>query len=156
MSDTIITYTLEGPSLIVETKYGTETYDAQFLVAALLIYIARGSGTIEPEESGTMIALIEDHFHLEGAESLQLLTRAMSELSQKPELTQLLEKLGPSLSDAEKEEIAVMALKVIAADGRRQVVEMERFKEAADAIGITPELMHRAYDRYFSETMPGG
>ncbi|NOR35780.1 MAG: hypothetical protein GQ577_03450, partial [Woeseiaceae bacterium] len=58
MSDTIKSKRLEGTQLIVETQDGTETYDSKFLVAALLIFIARGSGTIEPEESTKMISLI--------------------------------------------------------------------------------------------------
>lgn len=155
MSDTIITSRLEGTTLVVETKATTETYDAQFLVAALLIFIARGSGTIEPEETAKMLDLIQGHFHLQGAESLELLTRAMSELAEKPELGDLLAQLGRTLSDAEKEDIAVMALKVIAADGRRKVAEMEKFNEAVEAVGVSPEIVHRAFDRYFAETMPG-
>jgi uncharacterized tellurite resistance protein B-like protein len=155
MSDTIKTKRLEGTTFIVETRDGTEVYDSQFLVAALLIYVAKGSGTIEPEESAKMIDLIEEHFQLQGAESLELLTRAMTELAEKPELTQELASLGRTLSDADKEDIAVMALKVVAADGRREVAEMEKFNQAVEAIGISPENIHRAFDRYFAETMPG-
>lgn len=154
MSDTIKTTKLVGNELIVETKYGTEVYDSKFLVAALLIYVAKGSGTIEPEEGATMIDLIEEHFQLESAESLELLTRAMSELAEKPELAEQLVELGRTLSDQEKEDISVMALKVIAADGRRQVSEMEQFNRAVEAIGVLPEILHRAFDRYFEETMP--
>ena len=155
MKDTIKSKRLEGTTLIVETKDGTETYDSQFLVAALLIFIAQGGGAIEPEESARMIDLIEEHFQLQGAESLELLTRAMSELAEKPELSQMLAELGRSLPDSDKEDIAVMALKVIAADGRRQVAEMEMFNQAVEAIGISPEIVHRAFDRYFAETMSG-
>ena len=154
MSDTIKTTKLAGNELIVETKNGTEVYDAKFLVAALLIYVAKGSGAIEPEEAAKMIDLIEQHFQLEGAESLELLSRAMSELAEKPELAEELVKLGSTLSDREKEDIAVMALKVIAADGRRDVSEMEQFNRAVEAVGVTPEIVHRAFDRYFEETMP--
>ncbi len=155
MSETIKTKRLEGTHLIVETSEGTTKYDSRFLVAALLIFIARGSGTIEPEESAKMIDLIEEHFQMEGAESLELLTRAMSEMADNPELGQALVDLKPTLSDQDKEDIAVMALKVIAADGRRQVSEMEKFNEAFQALGISAEALHRAFDRYFSETMPG-
>ena len=154
MSDTIKTKRLEGTKLIVETKDGIETYDSKFLVAALLIFIARGSGTIEPEESSKMIDLIEEHFQMESSESLELLTRAMSEMAENPELAQALVDLAPTLTEQDKEDIALMALKVIAADGRRQVAEMEKFNEAVEAIGITPETVHRAFDRYFAETMP--
>lgn len=155
MSDTIITSRLEGTCLIVETDGNTETYDSQFLVAALLIFVARGSGTIEPEETAAMLDLIQEHFQLAGSESLELLTRAMSELAEKPELAELLAELGKTLSEDEKEDIAVMALKVIAADGRREVAEMEKFNQAVEAVGVSPEIVHRAFDRYFAETMPG-
>lgn len=155
MNDTIISKRLEGTTLVVETQDGTETYDSKFLVAALLIFVARGSGAIQPEESAKMIDLIEDHFHLQGAESLELLTRAMSEMAEKPELAQMLTDLAPTLTDSDREDIAVMALKVIAADGRREVAEMEKFNQAVEAIGISPQIVHRAFDRYFSETMPG-
>ena len=156
MSDTIKMTTLQGTELIVETSSGTEVYDSKFLVAALLIFIARGSGTIEPEESAKMIDLIEEHFKLQGSESLELLTRAMSELAERPELNDHLVELGKELSDKEKEDIAVMALKVIAADGRREFAEMEQFNRAVNAVGVSPEIVHRAFDRYFAETMPGG
>jgi len=155
MNDTIKMTRLDGTELIVETSDGVEVYDSKFLVAALLIFVAQGSGSIEPEESAKMIDLIEQHFKMEGAESLALLTRAMSELAEKPGLGEHLAKLGTSLSDQQKEDIAVMALKVIAADGRREFAEMENFSRAVEAVGVSADVVHRAFDRYFSETMPG-
>ena len=155
MSETIKSTKLQGNELIIETTRGTEVYDGKFLVAALLIYVAKGSGTIEPEESAKMIDLIERQFDLQGSESLELLTRAMSELAEKPELTEHLVELGRTLSNKQKEDIAVMALKVIAADGRREISEMEQFNRAVEAVGVSPEIVHRAFDRYFAETMPG-
>jgi uncharacterized tellurite resistance protein B-like protein len=155
MNEVIKSSRLEGTSLVIETDNGTETYDSQFLVASLLVFIARGSGTIEPEETAQMLELIQSHFHLQGAESLELLTRAMSELAEKPELGNLLTELGQTLADSDKEDIAVMALKVIAADGRRQVAEMEKFNLVVEAVGMPADVVHRAFDRYFAETMPG-
>ena len=155
MSDTIRSSTLKGTELVIETSQGTKVYDSKFLVAALLIFVARGSGKIEPEESAKMLDLIEEHFQMQGAESLELLTRAMTEMAENPELADELTKLAPTLSDQDREDIAVMALKVIAADGRRDVGEIEKFNEAVKSIGISSETVHRAFDRYFSETMPG-
>ena len=155
MSDTIIETTLDGNVLIIETSGGPVTYDARFLVAALLIYVAKGSGRIEPEESAAMIDLIEAYFSLEGSEALELLTRAMAEMAERPDLGPSLAELGKRLSDQEKEDIALMALKVIAADGRREVAEMEHFNTAAEAADISPDIIHRAFDRYFSETRTG-
>jgi uncharacterized tellurite resistance protein B-like protein len=155
VNEEIKSKTLRGNTFVVETASGTKTYESKFIVDALLIYVARGSGTIEPEESAKMIDLIEGYFQLQGAESLEILTKAMSEMAEKPELAQSLAELGQTLADADKEDIAVMALKVVAADGRREVAEMEQFNQAVAAIGISPEIVHRAFDRYFAETMPG-
>ena len=156
MSKEILGSRLEGSALVVETPDGETHYDCRFLVAALLIYVARGSGSIAPEESGKMIELIEEHFQMEGAESLELLTFAMSELADNPSLAGSLAELGPKLSESEKESIALMGLKVVAADGTRQYSELEQFNRAMEAVGISPEIVHRAFDRYFAETMPGG
>ncbi len=155
MSNGILNSRLEGTKLIIETTEGTQSYDSQFLVAALLVFVAKGSGEIEPEESAKMIELIEDHFHLQGAESLELITTAMTEMADKPTLAALLTDLGPTLSEGDKEDIALMGLKVVAADGTRQFDEMEQFNKAMEAIGIAPDIVHRAFDRYFAETMPG-
>ncbi len=155
MSDDIVVSRLEGTKLIVETADGIEEYDSQFLVAALFVYIARGDGEITPEESAQMIELIEERYHLRGAASLELITRAMNEMVDKPQLGLLLTDLVPTLSDDEKEDIALMALKVVAADGQRHFAEMDQFNRAMEAAGIAPEIIHRAFDRYFAETMPG-
>ena len=155
MSSEILKSRLEGTKLIIETTEGTQSYDSQFLVAALLVFVAKGSGEIEPEESAKMIELIEDHFHLQSAESLELITTAMTEMADKPTLAALLTDLGPTLSEGDKEDIALMGLKVVAADGKRQFDEMEQFNKAMEAIGIGPDIVHRAFDRYFAETMPG-
>lgn len=155
MSSEILGSRLQGSTLIVETAEGQETYDSKFLVAATLIYVARGGGNIEPEESSLIIDLMQEHFHLQGAESLELITRALEEMVDKPALANLLMDLAATISDREKEEIAFMGLKVIAADGRRDVSEMEQFNAAMNAMGISPEIVHRAFDRYFDQTMPG-
>lgn len=155
MSSEILSSRLEGTKLVIETPEGQEVYDSQFLVAAFLVYIARGNGQIGPEESAEIIDLIEKHFHLEGPESLELITRAMSEMVEKPTLPVLLKDLVPTLSDQDKEDVALMGLKVIASDGERDVAEMEQFRTAMEAMEIDPDIVHRAFDRYFEQTMPG-
>jgi hypothetical protein len=32
---------------------------------------------------------------------------------------------------------------------------MEQFNRAVEAVGVSPDIVHRAFDRYFAETMPG-
>ena len=141
----------EGTTLVIETTSGPETYDSQFLVAALLVFVAKGDGAISDKESQKMLQLIEEHFHLHSAESLELLSRAMTDLAENPDLSSLLRELSNVLTEEEKEDIAVMLLKVIAADGRRDVDEMEMMNVAAEIIGISSESRHKAFEKYFAE-----
>jgi len=141
----------EGTTLVIETTSGPETYDSQFLVAALLVFVAKGDGSISEKESQKMLQLVGQHFHLHSAESLALLNRAMADLAENPDLTSLLKELSHVLSPEEKEDIAVMLLQVIAADGKRDAEEMEMLNVAAEIIGIAPEARHRAFERYFDE-----
>jgi uncharacterized tellurite resistance protein B-like protein len=142
----------EGDQMIVETQSTTEVYDARYLVAALLVYVAKGDGNISDRESAEMVELIKDHFGISSAESLSLLTNAIEDAADNPDFEGLLRDISKLLSVAEKEEIALMMLKVVAADGRKDAEEMEKLRLAAEFIDIPPDTLHRAYDRYFEET----
>ena len=143
---------IEGDELIIDTQSGTEVYDSKYLLAGLLIFVARGDKTISINETQQMMGLIEEQFQIPGAESLALLQRAIEDISENPDMNNLLSELSLVLSLDEKEDIAVMLLKVAAADGRKDAEEMEKLQVAAEIMSIPPELMHNAYDRYFEET----
>jgi uncharacterized tellurite resistance protein B-like protein len=143
----------EGKTLVVETADGTQTYDSQFLVAALLVYVAKGDGAISSSETAQMLQAIGEHFQLQSAQSLELLNRAIADLADNPELQGLLQQLSKILTPDEKREIALMMLKVAAADGRKDAEEMEKLHIAAEIIDISPEVLHQAFDDYFAETM---
>lgn len=129
-----------------------EEYDERFLVAALLVFVARGDGTISPRETEKMLTLVGEHFDLPSGPTLALLTRAIEALADDPDLLERLRSLAPALAPQEKEDVAVMLLNVAAADGRKDAAEMELLRRAGEVMGITAEGMHRAFDRYFSET----
>lgn len=124
----------------------------KYLVAALLVYVAKGDGKISDRESSEMMELLNDHFDLRSSESLSLLTNAMEDLAENEEFASVLRGLAKQVSVAEKEEIALMMLKVVAANGRKDAEEMEKLRIAAEIIEIPPDTLHRAYDRYFEET----
>ena len=98
-----------------------------------------------------MLQLVSEHFQLHSGESLALLNRAMGDLADNPDLASLLKELSNVLTPQEKEDIAVMLLKVIAADGNRDVDEMEMMNVAAEIIDISAEARHAAFERYFAE-----
>ncbi len=138
----------------IVNENGTVTRDANYLAAAMLIFIAKGSGRIEQQESDTMIELLCEHCRLTGAEALGLLSTAMREMAEQPMLGPTLAEQARQLPEIQKEDLAYMALRVIAADGKREVAEMTQFNRAVDAVGIDPGIVHRAFDRFFAETMP--
>lgn len=141
----------EDDELVIETQSRTERYDSKYLVAAALVFVAQGDGDIAPMEVEKMLALVQDHFHLRSSESLQLLTRALTDIAENPDLVSLIRQLATILSEKDKENVALMMLKVIAADGTKEAEEMERLGRAREVIGISPESMHLAYARYFDE-----
>lgn len=145
----------EGKHLVIETDAEPELFDAQFLVAALLVYVAKGNGHISPLESEKMLEMIGEHFQLRSAESLELLTRAIANMATNPDLDDLLRKLSSQLSESDKEDVAVMMMKVIAADGETDADEMEEMRNAGEIVGISAEVMHNAHNRYFEETWTG-
>ena len=151
MTEDLIEPRFEGTQLIIETGNDTEVYDSQFLVAALLVLVAKGDGVISDYETEKMLQLVGNHFHLKSSESLELLTRAMTDLSENPDLNSLLKELSAVLTSADKEDVAVMLLKVVAADGRQDAEEMDMLSVAAEIIEISPESMHNAFDRYFDD-----
>ena len=131
----------EGTQLIVETGSAREVYDAKFLVAALLVSIA----------TQKMLQLVGEHFELTSSESLELLTGAMEDLAENPDLTEILQELATILTSVDKEDVAVMMFKVVGADGREATEEMETLYAAAEMIGMSPESVQRARQRYFSD-----
>jgi uncharacterized tellurite resistance protein B-like protein len=143
---------VEGDALVIETQSDTEVYDAKYLVSGLLVFVAKGDGNISGQETAEMIELVNEHFGLPSAESLALLTNAMEDIGENPDFENLLRELSQLLSTEEKEAVALMMLKVVAADGRKDAEEMEKLRVAADLIEIPAEVLHRAYDRYFEET----
>lgn len=143
---------IEGDELIIETRDATETYDRNYLVAALLIFVAKGDGKISDAETSTMIDLVSTFSGQSSPESLALLTRAIEDIASNPDYDSLLQDMAPLLNNAEKEDAALMMLKVVAADGRRDTEEMAKVRVAAELIDIPADTLHRAYDRYFEET----
>ena len=143
---------LEGDELLIETQNTTEAYDVKYLVSALLVFVAKGDGNISGQETAEMLKLVNDHFDLQSSQSLELITNAMEDIADNPDFENQLRALSGLLNVWEKEEVALMMLKVAAADGRKDAEEMAKLRIAAEIIEIPAETLHRAYDRYFEET----
>ena len=141
----------DGMQFVVETRDNAKVYEIEYLVAVLLVTIARSDGEISRSETDKMLQLVGDYFHMRSAVSLDLLARAIRELSENQDLTELLQGWSIALKPADKEDIAVMMLKIVAADGNRDAREMDMFHKAADIIDISTDSMHKAFNRFFND-----
>ena len=148
----LISSRLEGMLFFVETADKTESYDSQFLVAALLLSVAKSDGEISEIEIEKMLLVVSDYFRLNSSESLDLLSRALKELAEDPDLAAILRGWSTSLTAENKEDIVLMMLKVVAADGKQGANELKMVNTAADLIDISPESLHMAFNRYFDES----
>ena len=151
MSNEQTTTRFEGSKLIVETGDKKEEYEAEFLVAALLVSIANSDGEISAIETQEMLQLVGDHFELKSSESLEILTTAMEDLADNPDLDMILKELSTVLTSADKEDVAVMMFKVIDADRQETSEEMQALARAAEIIGITHEQLQKARQRFFAD-----
>jgi uncharacterized tellurite resistance protein B-like protein len=141
----------EGNKLVVETATETQEFDAEFLVAVLLFSIASSDGEISPIEIEKMLQLVADHFELGNSESIEILSGAVASLAANPDLTVILKDLASNLTSSQKEDVAVMMFEVVAADSREEANEMDALAAAAEKIGISPDLLETARQRFFAE-----
>jgi uncharacterized tellurite resistance protein B-like protein len=142
----------DGMQFVVETEKEAKVYEIEYLVAVMLVAVARSDGHIDQSESDKMLQLVSEYFHLRSSTSIALLSRAVKDLAADPDLGQMLSGWSTVLTSTEKEDIAVMMLKIVAADGNRDAEEMTMLSKAAAIIDISPESLHIAYRRYFSES----
>ena len=81
----------------------TSTCDTHFLLAALLLLVAKGDGNISDLESQKMIELLTSRFDMRNSEALASLSSALMTLGNDKGIAQSLRKTGKNLSTAEKQ-----------------------------------------------------
>ncbi len=150
MRSTAYSLVLEGERLTVTTSHHRSFFDPRYLVAALLDHVARGDGEVSDEESSCMVDTVASHFGLDAAGAEQKLKHALNLYSRNMDLETVGEILGEVLEPEERENVMLMMLELVAADGRQGADELRAVDEVADVIGITPEQRHAAFQRYFA------
>lgn len=121
------------------------------LVAAVLVVCAKSDGGISPEENLRMVKLLRGTYGLQPGEALALITRLADTSATAHDLEMLLDSVNEEFSNAEKEELILMVLKVIAADQEKDADEMRLLAHLVDGLQIPDTAMQRIYDRYFEQ-----
>ncbi|MFK8047969.1 MAG: TerB family tellurite resistance protein [Halioglobus sp.] len=119
------------------------------LVALLMVALAKSDAQITQNEE--VFQLAGEYFRVRSTASLELLMNAIKHLPEPPDLSNLVTQWDSGLDPADKEDVAVMMLKIVAADGKRDAKQLAMLHKAADMIDITPESLHCAFNRFFDQ-----
>jgi len=142
MSDNHNTPRFEGAELVVGHQDDATVYDAKFLISILLVYVAKGDGSIDSVETDHMIDIISNRFQASGAEAMGLLTEAVRTFTDGGNLVEKLRGISEGLSEQEREDIFDMLLDVIMADGEMAEGEMRTVEVAGRILGLSQDVIH--------------
>lgn len=123
--------------------------DAQLAIAAALSLASGSDGMETTSETVRTLKLLKDRFGLKGTEALELLSRGRERHAGQA-AGEILGKLDRRLGLPAKEDLLLMLLTVIAADGAKGAGEFEVLEDAATALRVPDAVMERAYEKYFA------
>ncbi len=124
---------------------------AQMMVAGVLAVAAHSDGVTTSSEINRMVELMREKYPLKSSEALDLITRGVETYADQDSLRSLFSELNDRLPLAHKEELVVMVLEVLAADGMKKPQELSWLEEALEALGVPDEIMNNVYGKYFSQ-----
>ncbi|MEH6582880.1 MAG: TerB family tellurite resistance protein [Halioglobus sp.] len=125
--------------------------DALTLVSSLLVFVAKGDGTISSMETQRMIDLLSSRLRISSAEALESLSAAVMSMADDEDFLQTLRTISEELSTEDKRRVFTMMLEVAAADGKQDPREIEAVNAASRILGMRKEEVHRAFKTYFAD-----
>lgn len=138
----------EGAQLIIGAQDKAESYDARFLISTLLVYVAKGDGSISDLESNKMIELLSSKMDIRSAEALDHLSSAILALSNDEDIGKTLQEISHGLSAAEKGEVFAMMLEVMAVDADLDPGEINAITLAGQILGLSQDTIHSELRSY--------
>jgi len=129
----------------------SERYDSRFLLSALLVFVAKGDGSISNIESQKLVELLSSRFGIRNSEALGHLSKAVMALTDDGGVTATLRNFSQRMSIEEKRDVFTMMLEIAAADGNQEAAEIDAIDEAAKIMAIPQDAIHAAYQAYFSQ-----
>jgi uncharacterized tellurite resistance protein B-like protein len=132
----------KGSQFVLGEKEGSAAYDAKFLISVLLVYVAKGDGSIDSTETDRMIDIISRRFDSTGAEAMGLLADAVRTFTDGGDLARKLHEISQGLDEAERNEIFEMLFEVIMADGKFADGEARTVEGAGKILGLSQDAIH--------------
>ena len=123
--------------------------NAQIAVASLLVVAAKSDGRIDGAETARIVEALCERFSLTPTVADDLINRALQAQAMQGDAVSLYAELNKRLSSKHKEELILMLLEVIAADGEKEADEMALLDGAVTALKISSDQLGKIYQRYF-------
>ena len=142
-----LVYAMTGVDLDFD-KVSTDI-NAQIAIASLLAVAANSDGSIDSAETDKMVGVLRRRFELTSTVALDLVKRAIDELSAGDTSHQLFDELNERLTLKQKDDLLLMILEVIAADGEKEAREMALLDQTITALNISDRQLSNIYNRYF-------
>jgi uncharacterized tellurite resistance protein B-like protein len=128
-----------------------DDHQGQALLASIMVVVAKSDGGISPEENLRMVQLLRQKFGLRPGEALQLVTRLADSFADEVEIERLIATVNQELSLADKEELMLMVVSVIAADREKDNAELKLLMTLVRDLQVPDKVMDRVYSRYFAQ-----
>jgi uncharacterized tellurite resistance protein B-like protein len=151
ISDVI--YEKTGVSLNLDNL--SDDPEGQLMTAALLAEAGHSDGGISPDETTRIVELICGRFGVHENEAISLLVNGLEKLAEEGHYETLLSTLNDRFTLEQKEDLLVMALEVVAADGRKEASELQFISVLIDDLSIPEAVVKKAYNRYFQNSDDG-
>jgi uncharacterized tellurite resistance protein B-like protein len=142
----------------IELGGGNEPVDinAQIAVASLLVAAAKSDGSIDEEETARMAQSLCRRFSITPIVADDLINRAIHAQDTGDDAATLYAELNKRLTSKHKEELILMLLEVIAADGEKKADELTLLDGAVSALKVSSKQLDEIYQRYFDARRKNG
>jgi uncharacterized tellurite resistance protein B-like protein len=132
----------DGSQFITNTHSGDVSVDVTFLIASLLVYAAKGDGSISQLESEKMVDTLCSRLGVSNAEAMDHLTTAVMQLADGGDFIPRLQQLATDLSHDERTSVFSMILELVMVDGQLDPGEYQIVVNAGQILRLAQDKIH--------------
>lgn len=132
----------EGARLVCASETGHEYLDGTFLLSSLLVSVAKGDGSISQPETARMLDLILAQSGTRHAKAMEMLTSAVMQLANDPDLPVKLQQIAKNLSREEKDAVFSGVIEIAMVDDQLDPGEIRSIDFAGHILGLSQDRIH--------------
>ena len=133
-----------GTNLFYGEAGSKKAFDASVLISTLLVFVAKGDGSISELETGKMLDMLTSCLGEGNAEAMQQLSYAAMTLANDKDIAFKLREIARGLSEDETERVFNLVLDVAMVDDVLDSGEIQAIKFAGQILGLSQDRIHSA------------